>query len=309
MQQKPFKTSDEQIELLKERGMSFNNVNAAKEYLEDYTYYGVINGYSDLFWEEGHLNRYKEGVSFSELKALHHFDESLRRFLTPYILQVESIVKSHIVYQFCNARKPDGTYAHEPDGYLDANNFDPERRQKAQNLTYKLREVLNQGRNFHGPIKHYTDNYGFVPLWVLATQLSFGHVVTFYNVLMPSERNEVARRFGIREHELFSILRVLHDFRNTIAHSNRVYCFSTAHRVPRILAVEPIENRANTRFGSILYILKILLSNSDFKSVCNELSTLLKGLGHKLKRATILDVARKMGMPQSMRERYNIHLE
>ena len=74
MEQKPFKTLDEQIALLKSRGMHISDANKAKEYLGDHTYYSVINGYSDLFWGSSSKTAYKPGTNFGEIKALHHFD-------------------------------------------------------------------------------------------------------------------------------------------------------------------------------------------------------------------------------------------
>ena len=42
---KPFKNLDEQIEILKSRGLKFNDENKAKKYLLNYNYYNIINCY------------------------------------------------------------------------------------------------------------------------------------------------------------------------------------------------------------------------------------------------------------------------
>ena len=52
---KPFKTHDELIQLLEERGIRFNNQDNksfAKKKLQRIGYYNLINGYSDLFWSD-----------------------------------------------------------------------------------------------------------------------------------------------------------------------------------------------------------------------------------------------------------------
>ena len=53
MNDKIFRTYDEQIELLKNRGVDINgtNIDDAKKYLTDIGYYNLINGYKDLFLE------------------------------------------------------------------------------------------------------------------------------------------------------------------------------------------------------------------------------------------------------------------
>ncbi len=312
MEEKPFKTLDEQIAILKSRGMYISDVAKAKEYLGDYTYYSVINGYSDLFWDSPSRSSYKKGTSFGEIKALHHFDESLRRTLTTYILEIESIVKSQIVYHFCNDKDSNSNYIHAPEDYLLASSFDQDRAERVDDLIKRLKNIIKEAKKHNSAIKHYSAKYNSIPLWVLATQMSFGETVLFYHCLLPSERNAVARRFGIRENELESFLRVLKDFRNSIAHSNRVYCFKTVHRITSLVnndgTSDKIEIRANTRFGSILFILCHLLSQKEFKHVCNTISTLFKGLSHKLNTITSSDVCSKMGIPKSMRERYSISI-
>ena len=50
--EKPFKTVDEQISLLKERRLNFINLPAARQLLKEYGYYEIVNGYKKTFSEE-----------------------------------------------------------------------------------------------------------------------------------------------------------------------------------------------------------------------------------------------------------------
>ena len=47
--EKPFKTVDEQISLLKERRLNFINLPAARQLLKEYGYYEIVNGYKKPF--------------------------------------------------------------------------------------------------------------------------------------------------------------------------------------------------------------------------------------------------------------------
>lgn len=49
MKTKPFKTLDEQYDLLKRRGVEFSNPDKAKLYLLNNNYYNVINCYGKFF--------------------------------------------------------------------------------------------------------------------------------------------------------------------------------------------------------------------------------------------------------------------
>ena len=65
---KEFKTIDEQIKLLIDRGISFDDVDKAKKLLLTNNYYNIINGYKDLFLNEN--DKYISGATFEEIYAL-----------------------------------------------------------------------------------------------------------------------------------------------------------------------------------------------------------------------------------------------
>ena len=50
--EKEFKTLDEQIEILKSRGMDIQDEEDTRKYLLSNNYYNIINGYSKPFLEE-----------------------------------------------------------------------------------------------------------------------------------------------------------------------------------------------------------------------------------------------------------------
>lgn len=177
----------------------------------------------------------------------------------------------------------------------------------------ELSGAIKSGSLNPGPIKEYL-NAGIAtpPIWVVATGMTFGNTLKFYECLLPAERNQVARSFQISEDVLDSFLLVLRDFRNSLAHSNRVFCFRTVHRPKRVIlptgAMDRVEVVAERKFGSVLFILQHLLSDKDFRSMINEISTLLIGLSKKLKTITIADIASEMGVPSSMRKRYGVKM-
>lgn len=49
---KPFKTIDEQYDLLLSRGLAFTNEEKAKQYLLNNNYYNIINCYAKFFMNE-----------------------------------------------------------------------------------------------------------------------------------------------------------------------------------------------------------------------------------------------------------------
>ena len=61
---KEFKTYEEQIELLKIRGLKFENEEFALNKLQEDNYYSIINGYKDLFLDKEDSNKFKNNVTF-----------------------------------------------------------------------------------------------------------------------------------------------------------------------------------------------------------------------------------------------------
>ncbi|WP_413627669.1 hypothetical protein R4B61_00260 [Fructilactobacillus vespulae] len=65
---KNFKTIENQIDILKNRGLSIKNDSEANLYLLTNNYYNIINGYSKYFMKQG-TDEYIESASFDEAKG------------------------------------------------------------------------------------------------------------------------------------------------------------------------------------------------------------------------------------------------
>ena len=102
--EKPFRTIDEQLDILESRGMAIPNRDTAAKYLLSNNYYTVVNGYKQLFLDPDRCNEteevYKQGTSFSHLLLAHSFDRILRTMTVNYILMAESRMKTALIYAF-----------------------------------------------------------------------------------------------------------------------------------------------------------------------------------------------------------------
>lgn len=68
---KPFKTIDEQYNLLLSRGLLFTDENKAKQYLLNNNYYNVINCYAKFFMDK--QDTFIKGTNFDEITHVHFF--------------------------------------------------------------------------------------------------------------------------------------------------------------------------------------------------------------------------------------------
>lgn len=106
--QKKFKTLNEQIELLKKRGLTIPDEKRVTRYLLTNNYYNIINGYCKYFQDKP--DHYLPGTSFDEVINLYFFEEEIKEAVFNAILQIEHHVKSVVAYRFAE-QYPNQNYA------------------------------------------------------------------------------------------------------------------------------------------------------------------------------------------------------
>ena len=113
------------------------------------------------------------------------------------------------------------------------------------------------------------ENYGYVPIWVLANILTLGTISRFFNLMKLKERQNVGKMFNVQEGKLKSYLRVLSLYRNLCAHDERLYNFKTRvniadNKIHSILVIPKQNNRymyGKNDIFALLICLKILQKN------------------------------------------------
>lgn len=301
---KPFKTIDEQITLLEERGLIILDKDDVKEKLLHNNYYTVVNGYKYPFLDHDKCTndkeKYLEGTEFNELFALYKFDCQLRALVFKYILQIEHQLKSVISHSFAK-RHCDEMY---PD-YLKVDNFSilhngkviKNKEESYRKLCKNIEEELERQRGKNNlMIKHYDENYGNLPPWILVSIFSFGMLRNFYECLSLSEQNEIARFFDLRPEELKNYLSALNIYRNACAHDERIYNLKLQNKVVR--QTEERTKIVYDRLYIIILILKDMLDASDFMAFYSEFDEYIGELAKSLKTIKIDVVYGAMGMPE-----------
>lgn len=194
---KEFKTYQEQIEILKSRGIKFNSIDDelnAVNILKEFGYYNLINGYKEMFIDYDDI--YLPNTKLTEIRNLYIFDRKLREIFLKYILQVEVTLKSHISYTFSQL------YGHE--NYLVYNNFDTTLRDSYSKITKLIAKIQNEISNKSNDpsISHYLVKYDYIPLWVLSNIITFGTLSKFYSLMKQNDRQAVSRQYKIMDNQL-----------------------------------------------------------------------------------------------------------
>ena len=98
MRDKHFVNLNEQIEILKYKGLTFNDEEYAKNVLLRENYF-FLNGYRHLFLKNKNEKAFVNGTSFEEVYSLFLFDRQFRNIIFKNLLIIENNVKSIISYQ------------------------------------------------------------------------------------------------------------------------------------------------------------------------------------------------------------------
>lgn len=304
---KPFLSVSQQIYKLRSQGLRIYCDDKTKDILRTHSYYSFVNGYCDLLVISKHPRVFKEGATFKELTAIYNFDTSFRRFLFPEILFIEEKIKATCINVFCGKKK-DGKYVHEGDKYLSLDSYETLNQVKleaAKKIIKDFKRAIKSNKEKNNPAFVYAlDNYGYVPFWILTTNLSFGQISRFYECLHYDVRVSIARRYHLTEKDLRAGLKIINAVRNLCAHNNRVYTARIPNMLPSALGddkhriyVDPLSNH---HFGSMLYILKFLLSENKFNKLITALSTYLTDLNSQLTTVSIKQVLKRMGISPMM---------
>ena len=114
MNKKEFRTLDEQIDILRNKGLIINDEESTKAILLRENYF-FINGYRNILYTKD--RKFINGTTFEELYSVFLFDRSFRNILFKNLLIIENNIKSIISYQLSKK------YGYKESDYLNPKNF------------------------------------------------------------------------------------------------------------------------------------------------------------------------------------------
>ena len=298
--EKTFKTLDEQITILENKGLVIDDIARTKDILLRENYFFIM-GYRHLFLKSERNRVFLDGTNFSELYALFNFDRQVRNILFKNILIVENNAKSIFSYQLSKE------YGYKEKEYLNPRNFTNEasKRKQVNDLLKKMQRQIRINGGQHTATMHYINSYGYIPLWIVVKVLSFGIVSELYTILKPSDQDSISAIYGISSADLALYLSILANYRNLCAHEDILY----DHRSQKNIANTLYHSYLNIPrmdgeyiYGkddlfALIIILKRLLRDDDFHLLLQEISYELDILNGKLKTIPIEKIMDIMGFP------------
>ena len=303
--EKLFKSLDEQVEILRSKGLIIEDENEAKEVLLRENYF-FINGYRVLLMNSYTDKTFIVGSTFRELYGIFLFDRSFRNILFKNLLIIENQLKSVISYQLSKK------YGYRDKDYLNPKNFtsDRSKSRRVKDVIEKMKRQIRVNGGHHLATIHYMNNYGYIPLWVLVKVLSFGIVCELYLILKPEDQVAIADIFGISTNYLENFLPILSNYRNLCAHEDIVY----EHKTEKGIVNTPYHEKLNIPvmdeeyiYGkndifAVLIVLKYLLRADDFRMMMKEIEYEIEKLDGIVDSIPIEKILDQMGIPANYME-------
>lgn len=300
--EKLFKTLDEQIGILKEKGLIIENEEYAKEILLRENYF-FINGYRTLLMNSYQDKTFILGATFKELYSIFLFDRSIRNILFKNLMVIENQLKSIVSYQLSKK------YGYRDKDYLNIKNFTKEKfkNRRVRDIIEKMkRQVRNNGAH-HMATQHYITNYGYIPMWVMVKVLSFGIVCELYSILKNEDQVSVADMFGVTTNYMESFLPILSNYRNLCAHEDIVYDHRTEkgivntpyHEKMHIPVMDDEYIYGKNDIFSVFIIFKYLLREEDFRMMMREINYEIEKLDGVINSIPINKILDRMGIPDN----------
>lgn len=208
---KPFKTFEEQLDILESRGLIIDiDRNEAISFLRENNYYR-LSGYAKLL-SNIDTEQFNDGTTFSCLRKIYIFDFDFRRVLNDLMEEVEITVRTQIAYNLARTLSP-GFYI-KKEHFFDEdqfNSFIDEINHAKERNSKNLIVVHHKGK--------------VIPIWAMVELLSFGTISRMYSNLLNKYKSAVSKNdFYSMPHKAFrNYLYVSSQLRNKCAHRGRIY--------------------------------------------------------------------------------------
>lgn len=226
---KPALTFEEQIALLKSRGLVIDDEKRATRHLSNVSYYRMsayMLSFKKLDADENVLDEFEEGTTWDNVYDLYKFDRKLRLLIFDAIERIEIALRTQVIYQLSHKY---GSHWQNKKNIFKPTYTDP-RTGKPVNVYNDIKKhiAIELNKNNTIFIQHYKakyDNPKTPPSWMSVELLYFSELSKICQGLSKrADRTALAKAFGVMDEEIFcSWLHTLNYIRNICAHHARLW--------------------------------------------------------------------------------------
>ena len=203
----------QQIELLKNNGLSFADESKALHTLQQISYFR-LKSYLMPLMSDKVLHTFKSGATFEQAYMLYKFDSRLRKLIAGELEKIEVSIRTQMAYILSN--EVDIFWFEDSANFVSAS--------KHAGLVTSLKSELD--RTDDDQILLFKRKYSdaFPPSWMTMEVTSFGTLSMLYKLLKPSlTRRKIANYYGVSDTVFESWLHSIVYVRNICAHHSRLW--------------------------------------------------------------------------------------
>lgn len=261
---KPPLTYSQQLQQLKDRGLTINNEQKALHLLESVSYYR-LSGYWYPLLQDKQNHIFKQGAEFETAFKLYCFDRELRKLVLAELEKIEIAIRAKMIYVL--SHKYGAFWFSDPTIFKNPVKH-------ADSITKIGQEYARSDEEF---IKAFADKYSdpLPPSWISIEITSFGTLSMLYSNLLPGkEKREIAHHFGVSDSVFQTWLHSIVYLRNICAHHSRLWNRSMSIRpqFPRKTTKQWVDmsnvqnNKSYFMLSMILYLLQTVNPKTTFSS-------------------------------------------
>ena len=270
---KDFSTIEQQITILKSRGLSILNEEEAKDFLIRNNYYRV-SGYSLTLRSH---DKFFPSTNFQNIIDIYEFDHNMRHILLNYINKIEVAFKSIYSYEF--------TKVYGPLGYRTSAYFSNDT--EYERIIAKAEDQKERRHVYEAYLKHFLDDLDQdIPLWAYIELLTISDISCLYCISEHKIKVAVANAMGLNFNRGPELLgKFMHSMtiiRNLCAHGSRLYnrLFERKPSLNKkdfsLLRKMPDGTKDNSHLFGFILIARRLLKPNEFSSLKSEIIELNK---------------------------------
>lgn len=260
-------TTDQQIDLLKQRGLHISSTSSAKQCLESVSFHR-LGAYCSLYEEDKSKHEFKPNTTFQHVWNLYVFDRELRLLVLDVIERVEIALRTALTNHL--------SVKHKPWWYLNDEVFKASWSGMTKNRSKSPKEMflaeLNsvcKNQKHNETIKKYYQQYDkpfYPPSWIVLEFLSFGKCTSLFRYLRShQDKSAISAVFGVHHNIFESALEPLRYTRNLCAHHSRLWDRWFVYKPRNLKEFENIDCKPGT-MKEQLALLNLLLKTISPKS-------------------------------------------
>lgn len=257
----------DQVTLLKSRGLEMDNEPKALSYLQEISYYRLSAYFLPY---QTAKDKFETNITFEQIIKTYSFDRELRLLVFDCIERIEVAIRTQFIYQMS---------LHYNDSHWqdNQNHFITPYYNKIGNLVNPFADfqaIISKAKTARTPetfIKHYINNYSKPanpPSWMCFELLTIGELSHMYRGLKNNaDKKRIADFFEVHPTVFTSWLHTLTYVRNICAHHSRLWNRDLAIEPEKLLKPKgnwiskPFEN--NKRVFYFLCVLRYMLSRAN----------------------------------------------